>query len=332
MCEKGMVCSFSFQAGYTLAVLVQTRTSCPRNHLEKAMSTIETMKIGNTRVLRNPSLDAISDRQLKDFAPTIFAKAGMPGVSEKYGFVNTKAIIDSMRDHKFEIVEVRQSQRRDIDRMPFTKHMLKFRPAGLIGKVRRGDVVPQVMMLNSHDRSSGFHLYAAMFRLVCENGLLVSDGAEVTPVKVHHTLRMVQDVTDRSLELIKCIDGVYRLRSDMMSTLLTPKSALTFARQAVEFRPPRAATLAPETLLIPRRKEDDTLDLWHVFNRVQENMLRGGNETTAKDGRVVMTRGIGRIERDVEVNTRLWSLAVQTIAKASTSAKRATAKKTDSII
>lgn len=293
---------------------------------------IEAVKIGNTQVLRNPQLDPISDRQLKAFAPTIFAQGGMPGVSEKYGFVNTKAVIDAMRDTGFDIVEVRQSQRRDLERMPFTKHMLKFRPTGLIGKIKRGDVVPQVMMLNSHDRSSGFHLYAAMYRLICDNGMIVSDGAEVTPIKVHHTLRMVENVIDRSLELIKCIDGVYRLRGDMLKTELTPKAALTFARQAVTFRPPRAAVLAPETLLVPRRKEDAGFDLWHVFNRIQENLLRGGNETTAEDGRVVMTRGIGRIERDVEVNTKLWSLAVQTIAKAQASSKKAPKATADDLI
>lgn len=297
-----------------------------------SMTAIESKMIGNTKVLRNALLDPISDKQLKDFAPTIFAKAGIEGVSEKYGFVNTKRIIDAMRDVNFDVVEVRQSQRRDVSRMPWTKHMLKFRPSGLIGKIKRGDVVPQIIMLNSHDRTSGFHLYAGLFRLVCENGMMVSDGAAVEPIKVHHTLRMVEDVVDRSQELIKCADGVFRLRNDMLKTMLTPKRALAFATNAMQFRPPRTAVMAPETLLVPRRKEDETDDLWHVFNRVQENMLRGGNETVTEDGRIVTTRGIGRIERDVEVNTRLWSLAVQTIGKAQASAKKATKATADDLI
>lgn len=288
---------------------------------------MEYMKIGNTEVLRLPDLAPLDDKQLKAFAPTIFAKSGMPGVSEKYGFVSTIDIIRAMRDTKMEVVEVRRSMRRDTDRMPFTKHMLKFRPAGVVGKLRVGDVVPQVMMLNSHDRSSGFHLYAALYRMLCGNGLIVSDGAEVEPIKVHHTARMVQDITDRSLELVKCIDGVYRLRKDMMATTLTDRQQLAFAKHALEFRPPRTAMLPAETLLVPRRPEDNAADLWHVFNRVQENMLRGGNETTTEDGRTVMTRGIGRIERDVEVNTKLWALAVQTIAKAASSSKAAVAGK-----
>lgn len=293
---------------------------------------MEPTLIGNTRVLRNPALDAISDKQLKAFAPTIFAESGMPGVSAKYGYVNTKLIIDAMRGNGFEPVEVRQSQRRQEDRMGFTKHMIKFRPTGVIGKVQVGDVVPQVVMLNSHDRSSGFHLYAGLFRLICSNGMMVSDKSHVEPVRVPHTLRMVENVVDRSLELVKGIDGVYRLRKDMMATKMDEKTALAFARQAVTFRPPRAAVVDPVTLLEARRTQDAPMDLWHVFNRVQENMLRGGLSTKTEDGRVVLTRGIGRIERDVEVNTKLWALAVQSIGKAAASSKKATSKKAEAAI
>ncbi len=273
-------------------------------------SAFEPNMIGNTRVLRNAQLDALSDAQLRAFSPAIFASGGMPGVSEKYGFVDTKAVIDAMRDSGFEPVEVRQSQRRNVERMGFTKHMLKFRPRGKLKAVQVGDVVPQVVALNSHDRSSGFHLYGGLFRLVCSNGMMVSDRTHVEPIRVPHTRHMVENIVARSQELVRGIDGVYRLRDDMLATKMTEKTALAFARQAVTFRPPRAASVDPATLLEARRPEDDALNLWLVFNRVQENMLRGGLVTKTEDGRTVMTRGIGRIERDVEVNTKLWALAV----------------------
>lgn len=286
--------------------------------------------IGGTQVLRNANLDPLSDKQLKEFAPTIFAKGGIEGVTEKYGFVNSKIIIDAMRDSGFEPVEVRQSQRRGDEadyKMGFTKHMLKFRMAGLVGKVKRGDVVPQIVMLNSHDRSSGFQLWPGLFRLICENGLMVSESATVSPIKIPHTIRLAQNVVDQSKELIRCTDGVFRLRDDMLKFELSKQAQIKFATAALEFRPPRrAGIIEPDTLLIPRRKEDDKPDLWHVFNRVQENMLRGGNETTTADGRKAVTKGIGRIERDVEVNSALWSLAVQTIQKAAKSSKAATTR------
>jgi len=276
------------------------------------------MKIGGTSVLRNPDLSMLETGQLKRFAPTIFARKPMDGVSESYGHVRTFDIIEAMRSNGYEIVEVRQSQRRDESRMAFTKHMLKFKKAGSIkALLKRGDVVPQVIMLNSHDRSSGFHLYAGMYRVVCSNGLMVADGQFVEPIKVRHTSSMVADIVQRSAELIKGADGVYAIREQMLGVPLSEKAAVRFAAEAIQYRPPgRAGVLDPAILLTARRDEDKVNDLWHVFNRVQENMLRGGNETTTELGRVVQTRGIGRIERDVQVNSALWGLAVETLNKA----------------
>lgn len=291
------------------------------------------IKMGGTSILRNPDLSMLETPQLKRFAPTIFARRGMEGVSESYGHVRTIDIIEAMLENGYECVEVRQSQRRETEamsvaqRMAYTKHMLKFKRHGSIKSLlKRGDVIPQVVMLNSHDRSSGFHLYAGMYRVVCSNGLMVSDGQFVEPIKVRHTASMVADIVDRSRDLIKGADGVYAIREKMLSIPLSEKSAVRFATQAIEFRPPRrSGVLTPETLLTVRRDEDKPNDLWHVFNRVQENMLRGGNETITPGGRTVATKGIGRIERDVQVNSALWELAVDTLNKAGkgTPAKKA---------
>ena len=116
---------------------------------------------------------------------------------------------------------------------------------------------------------------------------------------------------------IKGADGVYAIRDKMLAVPMTEKVATQFATRALHFRPPRrTGVLEPAMLLQPRRDEDKVNDLWHVFNRVQENMLRGGNETTTPEGRTAMTKGIGRIERDVQVNSALWGLAMETLNKA----------------
>lgn len=275
------------------------------------------MKIGGTSVLRNPDLLPLETPQLKRFAPTIFAKSAIEGVSDNYGMVKTFEIIAAMKENGYDCVEVRQSRRRDEGRMPYTKHMVKFRRAGTVkAALKRGDVIPQVVMLNSHDRSSGFHLYAGMFRVLCENGLIVSDGQFVEPIKVRHSLAMVQDIVEKSRELIKGADGVYSIREEMLKVSLTDKEARMFASKALEHRPPRrSGVLEPATLLIPRRDEDKPNDLWHVFNRVQENMMKGGAATITEAGRNVQTKGIGRIERDVQVNSALWTLAVDALNK-----------------
>lgn len=291
------------------------------------------IRIGGTAVLRNPELEPLEVAQLKRFSPAIFSKVPIAGVSDKYGHVNTFDIIKAMNESGYEIVEVRQSQRRDTDemdaaeRMRFTKHMLKFRKAGSIKKLLKiGDVVPQVVMVNSHDRSSGFHLYAGMFRLVCANGLIVSDSSFVEPIKVRHTATMVEDIVARSGTLIKQADGVYAVRESMLAVPLSPREAVQFATRAIEYRPKRrAGVLTPDVLLEVRRNEDKPNDLWHVFNRVQENMMRGGNQLTTEEGHRAVSRGIGRIERDVAVNSALWELAVDTLQKHGKKARRAQA-------
>jgi len=276
-----------------------------------------TIRIGGTAILRNPDLLPLEEAQLKRFAPTIFQRRGIEGVSENYGHVSTIEVVRAMRDNGYEIVEVRQSKRREEERMPFTKHLLKFKPKGTLKQfLKVGDVVPQVVMLNSHDRSSGFQLYYGMYRLICSNGLIVSDGEAVEPIKVRHTLGMVQDIVNKSVLLTKGADGVYALRESMLGVQLTEKAALAFANEALAFRPPRrVGLLDPKTLLEIRRPEDKLNDLWHVYNRVQENLMRGGNDTVTAEGRHVKTKGIGRIERDVQVNGLLWGLAVSKLTK-----------------
>ena len=293
------------------------------------MSNVDNViRLGGTSVLRNVDLLPLADAQLKRFAPTIFAKAPIEGVSDNYGFVNTYEIIKAMREQGYECVEVRQSRRRDEGKMPFTKHMLKFKhPSTMKALLKRGDVIPQVVMLNSHDKSSGFHLYAGMFRVVCSNGLIVSDSELVEPIKVRHNIKMVQDILEKAKTLIRSADGVYDLRAQMLDVKLTEKEAVRFATRALEFRPPnRSGLMLPETVLQWRREEDKPNDLWHVFNRVQENIVRGGTDTTTADNRHVKTKGVGRIERDVQVNSRLWELAVQTVAERGKKPARASKK------
>jgi hypothetical protein len=287
------------------------------------------LKLGGTQILRNPGLEPLLDPQLKRFAPTIFQKSAIEGVSEQYGFVSTYEIIKAMREKGYECVEVRQSKRRAEEKMPWTKHMLKFKhPSTVKALLKRGDVIPQVVMLNSHDKSSGFHLYYGMFRLVCTNGLIVSAGDLVEPIKVRHNAKMVEGIVEKAREMLRGADHIYDVREKMLGVKMTEKEAIKFATDAILHRPPRrSGILLPETLLTVRRDEDKPNDLWHVFNRVQENMLHGGATTTTELGRNVQTKGIGRIERDVQVNAGLWNLAMEALSHRGKAPTKRAAKK-----
>ena len=62
-------------------------------------------------------------------------------------------------------------------------------------------------------------------------------------------------------------------------------------------------------LLEARRPEDQGDDLWRVFNRVQENMIKGGVVGRSPTGRNTRTHGIRAMDNTVRVNQKLWEIA-----------------------
>ena len=58
-----------------------------------------------------------------------------------------------------------------------------------------------------------------------------------------------------------------------------------------------------------RRPEDTGHSLWATFQRVQENVMRGGQPGRSPHGRRMHTRPVGSIDRGVSLNRALWTLA-----------------------
>ena len=64
-------------------------------------------------------------------------------------------------------------------------------------------------------------------------------------------------------------------------------------------------------ILEPVRDEDNSDDLWTVFNVCQEKMIKGGFQSTGKNDKVRKQRKITSIKKDVEYNQRLWEIATR---------------------
>jgi hypothetical protein len=70
--------------------------------------------------------------------------------------------------------------------------------------------------------------------------------------------------------------------------------------------------IQPAQLLRPRRRDDVGDSLWHVGNRLQENVIRGGLTAMRRDAnnrpRMTTTREVKGIDQDVKINRALWHL------------------------
>ncbi|EKA6474033.1 DUF945 domain-containing protein, partial [Salmonella enterica] len=195
---------------------------------------------------------------------------------------------------------------RDPGRRDYTKHMLRLRRAGQI----TGQQVPEIIILNSHSGESSFQLLPGMWRQVCANGLVC--GQSFGEIRVPHRGDIADKVIEGAYNVLGVFDRVEEKREAMQSLLLPPPAQQALAKAALTYRfgeehQPVTAT----QILTPRRYEDRKDDLWSVFNRIQENLLKGGLPGHTAKGKRTHTRAVNGIDGDIRLNRALWVMAEQ---------------------
>ncbi|MFM0232166.1 MULTISPECIES: DUF932 domain-containing protein [Paraburkholderia] len=250
----------------------------------------------------------LSDDQIRCVAPSIFADGKHESRSERYTYIPTIDILCGLREEGFQPFMVCQTRVRDQGKREYTKHMLRLRHADQIN----GDEANEIVLLNSHDGTSSYQMLAGMLRFVCQNGIVAGDN--VADIRVPHKGNIVQSVINGAFDVLDGFDLIHEQKDGMRDVTLDHGEQHAFARSALALRcdPTDAEIPAPITesqLLAPRRFEDRHDDLWTVFNRVQENLTKGGLHGRSRTGRSVSTRPITGIDQNVKLNRALWMLA-----------------------
>jgi hypothetical protein len=256
---------------------------------------------------RGLSLDVVRTR-----APAVFASGAAARLSSKYTFLPTERILTGLMSAGFMPVDARQARARGGSPV-HARHVVRLRPR--FQTVQLKDSVPEVVFLNSHDGSSAYQLRMGLFRVVCTNGLIVSRGA-FPAYCVSHRGNIVDDVVAGALKLAERFEALAGQVERMEQRQLFKDEQLAFGEAALRLRFPGPAEsgMQPAQLLACRRSEDVGDDLWRVYNRCQEHLLRGGLSRRSITGRLTRTRAIGSIRRDVVLNGQLWDLAVRRLA------------------
>lgn len=246
----------------------------------------------------------------------IFDKNTGFDVSAKYVAINTQTIVQKFNQSGFALQSSSVARVRNVQREGFQKHLLRFSHPDLQAK-KLNDIVPQIVLRNSFDGSSSFQLWLGVFRLVCANGLIV--GSAWQSVRVRH---VGQSALDRAIEgafqISKQVEALTGKVEAMKGLQLTEVEQNIFASEAAKLiLPETAVNYSVESMLKPRRADDTASDLWTIFNRVQETAMRGGLQYTSVNGLGNIRRNTGRnirsIDRNIDVNQKLWTLAETTL-------------------
>ena len=137
---------------------------------------------------------ALSEQTLRTQAPSIFATGPMQGVSDRYTFVPTARIVDGLRELDWVPVEVEEQRIRNELRRGFQKHLLRFRRAEQMATLDEWNV--ELVLLNSHDRGCAYQLHAGIYRRICSNGLVMSEGS-FEAIRFRHSKLETEEVVRR---------------------------------------------------------------------------------------------------------------------------------------
>ena len=249
--------------------------------------------------------------QMRVKAPAIFAENPYVGVSEKYNFVKTIKVIEDLEPLGWVVHDVMQQGLRKAERDGFQKHLVTLRRADQAGrKLELDELVPELLVDNSHDATSALHFNAAINRCWCANQCTVAEsvfpGASIRHIG-YDSGQLEKVITDFAKGLPKILDVV----AEYQTIELTRINQLDFAASAMELRwGDKMPRLKPADFLIAKRKEDQGNDLWRVFNRVQEHIFKGGVRGRSINGKRRYTnRKIKAVDAFVGLNKKLWELA-----------------------
>ncbi|EPD8249273.1 DUF932 domain-containing protein, partial [Yersinia enterocolitica] len=149
-----------------------------------------------------------------------------------------------------------------------------------------------------------------MFREICSNGLVC--GQSFGEIRVPHKGDVVEKVIEGAYEVLGIFDQIEESRESMQSLTLSAEHQHALAHAALTYRYGEEHHPVTESqILMPRRWEDKKDDLWTTFQRVQENLTKGGLSGKSTGGKRARTRAISGIDGDIKLNRALWVMAEQ---------------------
>jgi hypothetical protein len=257
----------------------------------------------------------LSTSEIKQRANSIFTETASPTVSDKFTHIPTHKVIEDMVQLGWSVVDAKQVKARK--GQGYQKHLVVFRNPDVVINGSDGDTVfPQILLTNSNDGKNAFTFTAGLFRLVCENGLVISTQ-EFENVRIRHMGYTFEELQSQIRVMVEQLPLTVESMNKMKSIQLSEEQAKELATKALTTRFTEdqidAVKIDLDLLLEPTRPEDKGSDLWSVFNVIQEKIL-DGNFNYISGNKVRKARKVKNFKQDLEINQKLFAMAAEFIA------------------
>lgn len=263
-------------------------------------------------LVRNTGVNVLSSEEIAHVAPSAFSRSFSELRTEQYSMFNTADIIDALAKEGFvptkafqhnpkhspKFIQARQD-RMEADRL-HQRHLIRFTH---VDHLNNPEERPEIVLVNSHNGACSYQLAAGIFRLVCSNGLIVRTQ-DFGTVSIRHEGHSLDEVINASMGIASRFNELFPIVEDMKNIHLTPGEVTMFAMNAARIKYGDKKFENVRQIVEPLRKEDAENTLWNVYNRAQENIIRGGKKITSRTMQPIL-----RIEEGIRVNADLFEMA-----------------------
>ena len=190
-------------------------------------------------------------------------------VSDKYVQISTRDIITSLENQGFELDNVNVANVRKESNRGFQKHLVTMK----YNDLATPEGVPTVVIQNSHNRTSGLKFHTGFIRFACTNGLVF--GTNISEKSIQHSAKW-QDKAEHFLSnYMEEVAKMDRTFSRMRNQYMSPTMIQDFSYRAAGLRYDQKLVLDTNELSLVTRSEDVGNNLYIVYNRIQEALMKG---------------------------------------------------------
>ena len=273
------------------------------------------------------STEFLSLEEIKEIAPSVFTTNGSKDTSDKYTHIPTDRVIRDLELLGWKVADVKEVSARKDTTIGYQKHLVVFRNDDVVITGEDGDTVyPQILLTNSHDGKNSFKFQAGLFRMICENGLVIADES-FEDYSIRHMGYDFESLQSLIKEMVANLDVTVESMNKMKKIELDENQQLELAKKLLEVRLEGTGntydSYQPSNINRSQRKEDNGTDLWSVFNRQQENIIEGNfkyfNEkkysTMVPNLHFVgrQARPIKNFKQDMDVNKKMFAAALELV-------------------
>jgi len=268
-------------------------------------------------------LPILTKEEFAKACPIAFTNDPSQQVSGKYVFVNTANVVDDLGKLGWFPVKANMRAPRKGVKSRFSRHQVILQNPDLqiISKTDKTDVMcPSIILTNSHDGTCTFQFRFGIYRAICSNGLIVPEK-EFETIRIKHIGYTFDVLREQMNKLVQEIPGRIAVINRMLEQDLTEEQQQEVALKALLIRAgvsvegtveqPTYSKQTIQEVLRPKREGDKGSNLWVVFNRVQEAMVRGGFKVEVEGKRATKLRPIKAFEKDMTVNQKLFDMALE---------------------